>query len=192
MRAHQLLQLSPFAPRSGRPSAQRKATIDFAFQPRSLREDTMRSIFIPACVGLLLTAVPARAEFHPEARRAYEEHWRAHPEHAEQMIRQWHQRLFHHDMGRPCCALGQGTGCRLAAPGPGPYPGQRQFYVTCGSTPRVTSPHVYRDRGPAPNSGRISILAAAALSHRSSRGRPGNGEPLSPRLGSGRHCAAAV
>jgi hypothetical protein len=61
----------------------------------------MRTFLLFAGLGLLLTASTTRAEFHPEARRAYEEHWRAHPEHADEMIRVWHQRLFHHEIAAP-------------------------------------------------------------------------------------------
>lgn len=97
----------------------------------------MRSFILPAFVGLLLTAAPVLAEFHPDARRAYEEHWRSHPEHADAMVRQWHQRLFHrevpaHLLTRWAEELRRGIAAPLAV---AHILGSAEFYLTCGSTP---------------------------------------------------------
>jgi hypothetical protein len=37
----------------------------------------------------------AAAEFHHDAWRAYQEHVRAHPEAADHLVREWHERFFH-------------------------------------------------------------------------------------------------
>ena len=53
----------------------------------------MRSICL--VIGLAWLVSPASAEFHPEARRAHEEHWRGHPEHPDRPVQLWHERFFH-------------------------------------------------------------------------------------------------
>ena len=63
----------------------------------------MKYVIVPACLGLLLLAAPAPAQVHRErereqARRAHEEHWRTHPERPEDLVRFWHQRLFHREI----------------------------------------------------------------------------------------------
>jgi hypothetical protein len=97
----------------------------------------MKWIIALACLGLSLTGSPAVAQFHPEARRAYEEHWRAHPEHPEDLVRRWHKRLFHREieapfLGRWVAELKRGVEAPLAL---SHILGSPEYYVTVGSTP---------------------------------------------------------
>jgi hypothetical protein len=47
-------------------------------------------------VAALVCSTPlARAEFHPDAHRVHEEHWRGHPEQPDHLVEFWHQRFFH-------------------------------------------------------------------------------------------------
>lgn len=97
----------------------------------------MRFVFIPACVVLLLTSAPVAAQVRHDARRAYQEHWQAHPEHAEQMIRQWHDRLFHHPIEGPLLArwlheIREGIAAPLAI---AHILASQEYYVSIGSTP---------------------------------------------------------
>jgi hypothetical protein len=54
--------------------------------------------------GLALSAWSLPAQIHPEARRAQEEHWRAHPEHPDKLVRLWHERFFHGAPAEPWIA----------------------------------------------------------------------------------------
>jgi len=97
----------------------------------------MRSIILLACVGSLVTAAPAVAQFHPEAHRAYEEHMRAHPEHPEDLVRLWHSHLFHREIAPPLLErwtveLRRGVAAPLALAHVLASP---EYYVTVGSTP---------------------------------------------------------
>lgn len=96
----------------------------------------MKSFVIPAFLGLFLTAAPALAQFHPEVHRAYEAHWRAHPEHPEQLARLWHERLFRRNIPAPlldrCLGeLRRGIEAPLAL---AHVLGSAEYYATVGGT----------------------------------------------------------
>jgi hypothetical protein len=86
---------------------------------------------------VLVTAMAAAVDFHPDARRAFNAHWLAHPEHPEDLVRSWHDRFFHIEIKTPLldrlvADLKRGVDASvafvelLASP---------EFYVSCGSTP---------------------------------------------------------
>src|ERR1700722_1397754 len=94
-------------------------------------------IIAPACLALFLTSATAAPPYYPDAHRAYEEHWRAHPEHADEMVRLWHTRLFHREIAPPLLArwteeLKRGVECPLALAHVLASP---EDYVSIGSTP---------------------------------------------------------
>ena len=97
----------------------------------------MRTLLLLASLGLFLTASTAPGEFHPEARRAYNEYWRGHPEHANEMVRLWHQRLFHREIGAPLLdrwarELREGVTATVAFTHILASP---EYYTSCGGRP---------------------------------------------------------
>jgi hypothetical protein len=97
----------------------------------------MRSIFVCAGLGLLLSAAPVLAQPHKEVRTAFNAHWAAHPEHPEALVRLWHQHLFHCDIGAPLLGrllndLKRGIEAPLALAALIASP---EFYIHVGGTP---------------------------------------------------------
>jgi hypothetical protein len=97
----------------------------------------MKHHAIAVCCTMLLAAVSAGKEFHPDARRAFNVHWLTHPEHPESLVRLWHQRLFHHEIAAPLLTrllddLKRGIEAPLAL---AELLASPEFYINCGSTP---------------------------------------------------------
>jgi len=113
-------------------------------------------IIVPAWLALFLTSATAAPPYYPDAHRAYEEHWRAHPEHADEMVRLWHQRLFHREIAPPLLArwteeLRRGIDAPLAL---AHMLGSPEYYGNCGNSPerfiRTTFAEIV-GRPPEPN-----------------------------------------
>jgi hypothetical protein len=96
----------------------------------------MRYLIVSACLGIMLTATPALAQPHKETRAVFNTHWLAHPEHPEQMVRLWHDHLFHREIGAPLLArvlddLRRGIEAPVALAAMLASP---EFYIQVGST----------------------------------------------------------
>ena len=54
--------------------------------------------------GDLIDGISGAVQPHPEVRHVFNEHWNSHPEHPEEMVRLWHDHLFHRPIAAPLLA----------------------------------------------------------------------------------------